>query len=426
MASAGSIGRVTANRYLAALAYRDFRTMWLATLAAQAAYWSLIVTRGWVVFDMTHSSMSVGIVTFAAMIPMVIVPPFAGVVADRLDRRTVLAWTYGVNLLHNLVLAMLALTGLLSEWQIVALSLVNGTARSFQMATSQALAANLVPSDKLLNALSLNSATMHGSRLIGPGLTTPLLAILGAPAAFLLCTALYAVGWWQIMRIETRSRGGVRAGENFLQSFGAGLRYVADQPLIRMVMVMVIFHCGLTMAFESLLPNFSHQRLHAGATGFSTMMMAVGAGALVGSIMVGGIQSTLTRGRLYFVMGVLSGLGQVLLAFTTSAPTALAALALMGGTQAAFMTMGQAITQALAADEYRGRIASINVFSLGGVMSVMNLANGALGSELSAAAILLANGLLFSAIMVMSIAAATPRRVYMHGLPGEAAVASAV
>src|SRR2546422_273136 len=85
----------------------------------------------------------------------------------------------------------------------------NLAARAAQTSTSQALAANLVPRHRLLNALSLSSATQHGARLVGPGLAAPLLALLGAPAAFFLCTFFYGFGWFQVRRIATISRGGV-------------------------------------------------------------------------------------------------------------------------------------------------------------------------------------------------------------------------
>lgn len=410
----------TAARYFGSLEHRDFRTMWLASLSAQAAAWALIVARGWLVFDMTDSSMSVGLVTFAAMAPLFFVPPFAGVLADRFDRRTILLWTYAVNFLHNLILALLVLADLGQTWPIVLLSLVNGSARAVQLPTSQALAANLVPRQALLNALSLNAATLHGSRLVGPAIVTPALAILGAPFALFLCTALYALGFYQITRIKTRSRGAAAAGESILQNFVAGLRYVNAQPLLRTILLLVILHCGLTMAFESLLPRVAQKELGAGPGGFGTLMMGVGAGALVGSFLIGGTTDSLLRGRLFLVTGVLSGVGQMGLAFAPNMAAALGATALMGASQAAFMTLSQATTQSLAADEFRARVASINTFSLGGMMSVMNLANGTLAEHVSVAGLLLLQGSLFAAIMVGAVAAPTPRRVYTRGLPATA------
>jgi MFS family permease len=259
--------RSSLARYTAALEYREFRTMWLASLAAQAAAWALIVARGWLVFDMTGSSMAVGVVTFAAMAPLLFMPPIAGVLADRFDRRNVLAATYAINLVHNLILAVLAATGLITEWHLIALSIVNGMARATQQSVVQALAANLVPPERLLNALSLTAATQHASRLTGPALAAPLLGFLGPSAAFFLCTALYGLGWLQILRVQTHSVGGVRSGQSFVHGFTEGLRYAWGQPLIRMVLIMVFFHCSLTMAFESLLPTFAAQQLYGSTLG---------------------------------------------------------------------------------------------------------------------------------------------------------------
>lgn len=441
--------RASLYRYTAALEYREFRTMWLASLAAQAAAWALIVARGWLVFDMTGSSMVVGLVTFAAMAPMLIMPPIAGVLADRFDRRNLLASTYAVNLVHNLILAVLAATGLVTEWHLIVLSVVNGVARATQQSVVQALAANLVPPERLLNALSLTAATQHASRLTGPALVAPLLGFLGAPAAFVMCTALYGLGWLQILRVKTRSRGGVRRGESVVQGFTAGLQYAWRQPLIRMVLIMVFFHCSLTMAFESLLPTFAAQQLsgralvadpgvmphdqmgemaapegfNGEATGFATLMMGVGAGALVGSILIGGIESRIMRGRLYLATGILSGLGGVLLSFAPNMGMAFLAAMVMGGSQSAFMTMGQALMQSLAADEFRGRIASLNTLSFGGIMALMNLFNGYLGTHTTAASILLADGLLFVTVMLASVSFAVPRGVYVRGMPARAVAA---
>ena len=419
MLSVERVRQSLVDRFLVAVQYPDFRNMWLANLFGQAAGWGLIVARGWLIFDKTDSTAWVGITTFAAMAPLFVIPPFIGVLADRMDRRTLLAWTYLLNLAQNLLLAILAFSGAIEVWHIVALSGVNGIARAAQMPVSQALAANLVPRSALLNALSLSAAAQQASRLLGASLVTPLIAVLGVPSAFLLCTLFYALGWVQIMRIPAQVRAVVDMREGFVENFRKGITYSFGHPLIAMVIVLVFFHCGLTMAFESLLPGFSRQQLGS-TSGFGTLMTGVGAGGLIGSLYVGGIKSSLLRGRLLLAMGVFSGTGQILLAVSPVMVLAFGAAVVMGAAQAGFMTVGMAITQSLAADEYRGRVASINTLSLGGVMSVMNLLNGFLGRDMSATSILLLQGGLFVAIMGLSVLAVTSRNIYMKGLPAEA------
>ena len=114
------------------------------------------------------SSLWVGLVTFAAMIPRVLVTPITGYLADRFDRRRVMAVMFALNLAHNLVLAAVVMMGVVTVWHLVLLSFVNGSARAAQMPASQALIPNLVPPSLLLNAIALNQATQNGSRLLGP------------------------------------------------------------------------------------------------------------------------------------------------------------------------------------------------------------------------------------------------------------------
>jgi MFS family permease len=400
------------NRYGAALEYPEFRTMWSANAFAQAAAWGLIVARGQLVFNETHSSFWVGATTFAAMAPLFVVPPVVGVLADRMDRRTILAASYGLNALQNLALFAGALFGVLEVWMIVALAIVNGIARATQIPTSQALAATLVPREKLLNALSLNASTQHGSRLIGPGIVTPLLAVLGAAAAFLLCAVFYLIGLIQIMKMTPKRPDPSFVPQNFLASFMGGVGYVYGMPVIRFMIMLAIFHCGLTMAFESLLPGFSANRLGSQEGGFGTLLAGVGAGSLVASIFISGIQTSKARGNVLVVTGLISGLGQTILALTSVLWLATLAAALMGGAQAAFMTMTQAVTQATATDEYRGRVASLNTVALGGMMATINLVNGSLADQFGAADILFWEGLAFVGIMFISLFAVTGRRVY--------------
>jgi MFS family permease len=127
------------------------------------------------------------------------------------------------------------------------------------------------------------------------------------------------------------------------------------------------------------------------------------------------VHTSRARGNTLIAMGLLSGLGQVLLSLTGTIWLALAAAALMGGAQAAFMTMAQALTQSIAADEFRGRVASINSFSLGGMMAIVNLTNGSLDAYLGASRLLFWEGITFALIVLLSLLAVSGRRVYGRG-----------
>ncbi|MCI0791084.1 MAG: MFS transporter, partial [Chloroflexi bacterium] len=332
MASITELGLETAKRYGTALSHSDFRTLWTANIFAGAAAWALIVSRGWLVFDMSDgatASLWVGVVTFAAMIPRVLVTPFSGYLSDRFDRRVVLRSMFGINLVNNLVLAVLVSTGNIEIWHLVVLSLVNGSARASQMPAAQALIPNLVPRHTLMNAIALNEATMQGSRLLGPAAILPLMLTTGIEGAFFLCTAFYAVSLVQGFRLRTESTGKVDRQRGLASNLAEGFIYCYKTPHLRALIYLTLLHCGLTMSYESLLPILSQQRLGAEGAGVATLMMAVGAGAMLSSVALAGVRSELTRGRTFFYMGILSGVAPAILAVSTTMPMALLGAALL-------------------------------------------------------------------------------------------------
>lgn len=433
MASKPTRGRAVASRFLAALEYGDFQTLWTANFFAGAAAWALIVARGWIVYEFSDSSLWVGVVTFAAMIPRVAVSPFTGYLSDRFDRRTVLRVMFAINVLHNVVLGFLMLSGSAEIWHIVVLSVVNGSARAAQMPAGQALIPNLVPRELLLNAIALNQATMHGSRLLGPLAIIPLLATTGTTGAIFLCAGFYVISLVQTMRLRTASTGRIDRRQSFARNFSEGAIYVYKTPILFSVVVMAIFHCGLVMSFESLLPVLSTRLLDSGGeganflrlitqlltesgAGFSVLMMAVGAGALSSAIILAGISSDITKGRLFFAFGTLSGLSSLALGLSPNLATALPSAIFLGVSSAAFMTLTHTMIQTIVPDGVRGRVGAIYSVHIGGMMASFNLLNGVLADYVGAPLILMVTGFAFALIVVASWQFVTMRVIYRGGV----------
>lgn len=425
--------RETKSRYLAALEYGDYQTLWTANFFAGAAAWALIVARGWVVYEFSDSSLWVGVVTFAAMIPRVCVSIFTGYLSDRFDRRSVLTAMFALNMAHNLVLGILIWNGSAEIWHLVVLSFVNGSARAAQMPAGQSLIPNLVPRTHLLNAIALNQATMHGSRLIGPMAIIPLMATTGAAGAILLCAAFYAVSLIQTLRIRTASTGKIDARQNFLHNFFAGAVYVYKTPILIAIVAMAIFHCGLTMSFEALLPVMSTELLgsagvgsgvlfslaallNESGAGFSLLMMCVGGGALVSLVVLAGISNDITKGRLFFIFGIVSGLAPIALGLSPNLIVALVCAVLMGMSQAAFMTLTHTMIQSIVPDSVRGRVAGIYSMHIGGMMASANLFNGALADIVGAPQLLIGTGIAFVLVVVLSWQFMTMRLIYRGGV----------
>ncbi len=402
------------ERFLAALTYRDYRTLWTANMCAGAAAWALIVARGWLAFSITetNSSLWVGVVTFMAMAPRVFTTPLIGFIADRFDRQTVLSWTYTLNLAHNVILSLLVMFGEVGIWHLVVLALVNGTLRSAQQTTTQSLVPNLVPKDHLLNAVALNQATQQGSRLVGPLAIAPLLLFFDVAAAVWLCSAFYVVGLLQVLRIKTRSTGKIDPDRSFFHNLAAGFIYTYKHPMLLAMVLLAVAHCSLTMSYESILPALAQEKLGAGAAGFGYLIAGVGGGALISSIFVAGIRNEATRGRVFLVFGLTSGLGPIALALSSSQELSIAATVFMGVNQAGFMTITHAIIQSIAPDEIRGRISGVYNMHVGGTMGLANLTNGGLTDPLGAPLVLAAGGIIFIVLITSSVGLAPLRRIY--------------
>ena len=435
MFDVAQVGRRAGSRYLASLQFPEYRKLWFATLCSQSSVWALIVARGALAKTESGSDLWTGLVTFAAMIPSIVVSPFAGYLADRFDRRTVVAWAYVVNLSHNALLAVLVVTGAIEVWHLVLLALLNGSARATQMPSAQALLPNTLPRERLFNAVALYQATQQGARFTGPALILLMLWITSPWVAdnenwvFFLPTALYIVALGLTVSIRTRSRGVIEAGSGatvIFRNVAAGLRFMYRNPLVLSITLLVVAHCGMTMSFESLFPAISIDKLgmEPGAgvlAGFGYLMVGYGAAALVTALALAGVQSERSRGRLLLWFGVLSGVTPVALAMSPSLGFAMLSVAAMGVSQGGFMTLTHAMLQAMAPDAIRGRLMSVYTWHIQGFMASFNLVNGTLAGlgGLTAAIVLAAGGIGFIMVMAMSFARVPLRHLYGSGMPAE-------
>ena len=408
----------TRDRFLLALQYKDYRTLWTANACAGAAAWALIIARGWLAYEITGGLLWSGIVTFAALIPRMFSTPLLGFLADRFDRTILLRWTYSFNLAHNVVLAVLVMQGVTDgaagPWVLLVLSLLNGTLRSGQMTATQSLVPNLVPKEHLLNAFALNEATQQGSRLVGALALIPLIKLLNLDiqSAFWMCSGLYFVGLIQVYRVSTRSTGVIDPEKSFVRNLVAGFEYVYGRPQLPAMVLLVLAHCSLTMSYESILPGISVVKLGSGFSGVSYLIGGVGAGALAASIFIAGVQSPSARGLLFLLFGITSGMGPILMAFSTSPTLSILAAVSMGINQGGFMTISHAIIQSLTDDKVRGRVSGVYSVHVGGSMAVTNAINAVFADLFNASAVMAVGGVLFMIAITLSVGNFSLRRIY--------------
>ena len=175
----------TSTRF-AALGYRNFKLIWSGLIVSNMGTWMQNVANGWLVLQLTNSPLWLGLLGLSFALPMIILPPLAGAVVDRVNRIKLLYFTQSMQMLGAFVLAAFTWFGMIQVWHILAVSFLSAAMLAFDNPARQALVPDLVAPPDLLNALSLNSATYTGAALVGPALAGVMLAPFGAGTLFFI------------------------------------------------------------------------------------------------------------------------------------------------------------------------------------------------------------------------------------------------
>ena len=364
------------------------------------------------------STAAVGWVTFASFIPFVVVGPIAGAMADRVQRRKVLiaGGTFGV--VGAIVLAFATALDLAQVWHVGVLAFATGSAQAITVPTRQALVATSVPRSHLTNAVALSGLSQHGSRLAGPLFGAAFLSTLGVSAVFAVAAVLLAFALFCAFRVGSEAneasrmaaetvpmgdqepKGAMAAAVATLSAdLRAALRYIAADPRLLTVIALVGAHCSLTMAFDAMLPALSDEI--GGSEGlYSTILIALGGGALVGTLGVSQLRKESTRAISFVVSGIGSGLSIALLGVASGPNAVLLAAVLAGISQASYMALSATLVQSVVADRFRARVMSLYIMVAAGHMAILNLGFGQFAEAVEVRALFAVPGLIWVALFL--------------------------
>ena len=401
--------------FVASLRSRDYRLLWSSSMLSASGQWTLVVGRGWLIHELTHSSAWVGIVTFAAMVPFLLATPVGGMLADRFERRLLSAIMQGVSLFASAALAVLVFAGWVQPWEVVALALLAGTGRAIETPATTSLIPNVVPLRYLLNAISLNSVATYGSRLIGPAAALLLHRYVNTGSVFVMTAAFYGVAIVLMLRVGPTAAL-KRNFDNLWRQTVDTWKYIGRTPMLPILFLLVGLHCGLTMSIDAVLPQLADTTLRGSNSTFDLLVMSFGAGTMVGTFALGGLRSDHAKGSLLLVTGILSGVTTAALALMRGVLPAFLTMAVMGASQGMFMALGNTLVQQIVPDHLRGRVSSAYLMAGGGAMSIGNLVAGPLADSFGVQQVLLIPALLFLVIMVV-LSGLGPglRRLYRTG-----------
>ncbi len=370
---------------LTALRYRDFRLLWLGLLISNLGTWMQFTAMGFFVAQMAGSqhqaALDLGILGAARAVPVLLLSPLAGVVADHLPRRRVLFVTNGTMALAALVLAVLATFHRLDLISLVVLSAVNSAANGFDSPTRQSWVPMLVDREYLGNAVGLNSVAFNAPAVIGPALAGLLIVWIGVAGAFYFNAAatLAVIVAVMLMRPSPPS---ARRREPTLLAMQQGIIFIVRHPALRWIVLAQFVTAVLTRPYSQLIAALAVNVLHAGASGLGWAVSAIGIGGFGGALVTAYFAQRERRSRLWLQSGVVMSAGVFALAFVPTLALALPVLFVIGVGTLASMGATNTLIQVLSPDEVRGRALSIYTMIAIGVVPLGALVDGAIASAL--------------------------------------------
>jgi MFS family permease len=374
------LGRVW-GRSFSVFSHRNYRLYWSGQLVSIFGTWMQSIGMVWLVLQLTHSALQIGLVGALQSLPILFFSLFGGVFADLWPKRRVLFLTQTLSMAQALALFGLVATHSVALWQLYLLALLLGVTNSMYRPASQAFLVELVGRDDLTRGVALYSSIATVGRILGPSLGGLLIAASGVAPLFLLNGVSFLAVLVALVLMDPRQLYGQANLQATLprenqredqrtstwQRIGAGLRYVWRTPALMMVIVIV----GLVLLFGSnfnvVLPVFSTKVLGAGARGFGFLSAAFGVGSLVATLGMAARNPTSTVRQV--LLGSL-GFSLLVMAFglAHAYPAALALIAAVGGAETLFAELTTIMVQRLSPDHLRGRVVSVYILFFDGTV----------------------------------------------------------
>jgi MFS family permease len=380
----GAAGQGRAAGTFRALRHRNFQLFFGGQIISLIGTWMQTVAQAWLIYRLTGSAALLGVLGFVGQIPILLLSPLAGLVADRWPRRGVVISTQTSSMLLAFILAALTMTGHIRVWEIIVLATLLGIVNAFDVPARQSFLIEMVGREDLLNAIALNSSMFNGARIAGPAIAGILVAVVGEGWCFLLngISYLAVIAGLFMMRIEKMTL--VHDGAAPLEKLREGFRFARHTKPIRALLLLVAIVSFMALPYTVLMPIFAVQILHGGASAYGWLMGAVGAGAMFGALALA--MRAQLRGLGKVVAYAATGLGASLVLFSASHWywVSCAILVVSGFTMMMQFTATNTLIQAMVPDQLRGRVMSLYSMMFLGMSPIGSLLAGALADRIGA------------------------------------------
>jgi MFS family permease len=375
------------------LRHRNFRLFLGGQVVSVTGTWMQQVAMGWLVYRLTHEAFLLGLVGFAGQIPALFLAPFAGVWADRWDRRRMVIATQALAMAQALALAALVHSGAVAVWHLVALSLFLGLTTAFDIPARQSFLVQMVGRDDLANAIALNSSAFNAARLVGPAIAGILIARYDEQTVFFLNGLSYAAVLAALVAIRVPPPAAPRGPSvSPWRTLREGVSYVAGFAPIRTLLLLVGLVAVAGVPYSVLMPVFATDVLHGDAHTLGFLMGGIGVGALTGALFLAARRGVRGLGRLIVAAVALFGAALVGFSLSRSFALSLALVFLAGLGMMVHMASSNTILQTIVDEDKRGRVMSFYAAAFKGTMPIGSLLAGWLADRVGAPHAVLVGG----------------------------------
>jgi MFS family permease len=366
------------------LRHRNFQLFFGGQLISLIGTWMDNIAEAWLVYRLTGSSLLLGTVAFAGQIPVFLMAPIGGMVADRWDRHKIVIATQTSSMILAFMLAGLTLSGRVKVWEVVVLAALMGVVNAFDIPARQAFLVEMVGRDDLMNAIALNSSMFNGARVIGPSIAGIVVASVGEGWCFFANAVSYIAVIAGLLMMKLGARQRREHATSPFEHIVEGFRFVFHARPIRALLTLIGLVSFVAIPYSVLMPIFADRILHGGALGLGLLMGAAGVGALLGAMTLTLRSGVKGLGRIVGLAAI--GFGASLALFSASRHFWLSVALLIPAGYGVMLQMAccNTLIQSMVPDELRGRALAAYTMMFMGMAPLGSLFAGATAERIGA------------------------------------------
>lgn len=382
-----------------ALSNRHYRWLWLGRLATATTFQMGNVVQGWLVYHLTGSAFALGWVGAGWSVSTLLLSPYGGVIADRVDKRSLMLWSRIGMMANTLVLGLLISMGLIQVWHIALASFFTGIFIAFLMPAQQAIISELVEPHVLMNAMSVDALGMGLMGVISASVAGFVITAVGAQGVYFAMAGMYVIALYTILKLpKAPPRDGERA--SVWSDLLGGAQYLRGNSILLTILGLGLVRVFFVMPYHALMPAFARNNMGFDAAGLGLLQSAAGVGALVASLIACNMGDFQGKGKLLVQISV--ALGFCLIAYVTVpwVPMVFILLAIIGGLNNLYMVLNNTLLLSNADPRYRGRVLSIALMEFG-LYPLGTIPSGAIADRVGVSLVVAAQGAVVASVFAL-------------------------